>query len=159
MKYIKGDLIKAALRCEYDVIAQGCNCMNTMGKGLALQMKTVFPEAYHVDKLTDKADINKLGRISSVRITLHNHQGRMHRLTIVNCYIQLRYSNFEEVVNYDAIESCFNIMKHEFSGKRIAIPKIGAGLAGGDWDRIETIINNIMVDEDITVIEYENKRI
>jgi O-acetyl-ADP-ribose deacetylase (regulator of RNase III) len=35
---------------------------------------------------------------------------------------------------------------------RIGIPKIGAGLAGGDWGRIEQIIDNIGFSDITTVI-------
>ena len=42
MKIVKGNLIDMALAGAFDVIAHGCNCMNTMGKGLALQIKNNF---------------------------------------------------------------------------------------------------------------------
>ena len=38
----------------------------------------------------------------------------------------------------------------------IAIPKIGAGLAGGDWDTIEGILKEIFTDYDITIYYLEN---
>ena len=44
--HIKGDLIKLAQAGEFDVIVQGCNCFNTMGSGLAKQIKAEIPEAY-----------------------------------------------------------------------------------------------------------------
>jgi len=31
-------------------------------------------------------------------------------------------------------------INHIFAGKHIGLPLIGAGLAGGDWDRIRVII-------------------
>jgi O-acetyl-ADP-ribose deacetylase (regulator of RNase III) len=45
-------------------------------------------------------------------------------------------------------------MKQEFSGKRIGIPLIGAGLAGGDWNKIAAIIDEAMQGEDITLVRY-----
>ncbi|WWS23940.1 hypothetical protein vBKpnAMK2_00291 [Klebsiella phage vB_Kpn_AM_K2] len=35
------------------------------------------------------------------------------------------------------------------------IPKIGAGIAGGDWELIEKLINLATPDIDIMVVEYE----
>lgn len=32
MKYILGDLIKMADTGDFDIIVQGCNCFNTMGR-------------------------------------------------------------------------------------------------------------------------------
>jgi hypothetical protein len=45
-------------------------------------------------------------------------------------------------------------MKNKFTGLRFGMPMIGAGLAGGDWDVIEEMINDIFVDEDITIVRY-----
>lgn len=44
MKYevIEGDLIKLALVGAFDVISHGCNCMHTMGAGIAVPMAKAF---------------------------------------------------------------------------------------------------------------------
>ena len=57
---------------------------------------------------------------------------------------------------YDALESC---LKHvvdfmrQTPGRKIVAPKLGAGLAGGDWNRITEIIENVFENRDITVYE------
>jgi O-acetyl-ADP-ribose deacetylase (regulator of RNase III) len=38
IKYVDGDLIKLALKGEFDVIVHGCNCFCQMGAGIAPQM-------------------------------------------------------------------------------------------------------------------------
>ncbi|MER8782100.1 hypothetical protein NKH60_12735 [Mesorhizobium sp. M1006] len=45
-------------------------------------------------------------------------------------------------------------VKGKFAGKRIGYPKIGAGLAGGDWETIASIINDELAGEDHTLVEY-----
>lgn len=35
MKEIEGDLIQMALNGDFDIIAHGCNCFNTMRSGIA----------------------------------------------------------------------------------------------------------------------------
>jgi len=82
MKTIKGDLIKLALDGEFNVILHGCNCFNTMGKGLALNIKKTFPEAFKSDQNTIKGDRNKLGTYSCA-----SSRG----IIIVNCYTQYYY--------------------------------------------------------------------
>ena len=47
---IKGDLIKLAIKGDFDVIIHGCNCFCTMGAGIAKSIKTAFPEAYLIWK-------------------------------------------------------------------------------------------------------------
>ena len=64
MKVIRGDLVQLALAGKFDVIVHGCNCMCTMGAGIAKQIKQKFPEAYRVDCQTKKGDRSKLGTIS-----------------------------------------------------------------------------------------------
>ncbi len=37
---------------------------------------------------------------------------------------------------------------------RIGIPKIGCGLAGGDWKVVEQIIKEHLSEHDLTIVEY-----
>ena len=138
MKVIKGDLIKHAIDGKFDVIIHGCNCFCTMGAGIAKQIKNEFPEAYNADLNTTKGDKNKLGTISSAAI---NKNGII--LTVVNGYTQYNWRGSGILVDYDAIRSVFKHVKLIYSGMRIGYPKIGAGLAGGDWEIISKIIPQI----------------
>jgi hypothetical protein len=45
-------------------------------------------------------------------------------------------------------------VKQRFSGKRIGYPRIGAGLARGDWTRIAGIIDEKLEGEYHTLVEY-----
>jgi O-acetyl-ADP-ribose deacetylase (regulator of RNase III) len=45
-------------------------------------------------------------------------------------------------------------MNHYFKGKHIGLPQIGCGLAGGDWDIVRNLIQEIMIDCDVTVVIY-----
>jgi len=38
---------------------------------------------------------------------------------------------------------------------KFAMPKIGAGLGGGDWNKIKGIIEDVFKHENLTVIEYD----
>lgn len=149
MKQVSGDLLKLAEEGQFDVIVHGCNCFVTMGAGIARQIARKFPEAYAADCETLSGDISKLGTFS-----FHSYPN----LTVVNAYTQYHYKITEGTVNvnYDAIREVFNAIKRVFTGKRIGIPKIGAGLAGGCWKVIEKIIEEEMKGEDITVVEYND---
>jgi O-acetyl-ADP-ribose deacetylase (regulator of RNase III) len=46
------------------------------------------------------------------------------------------------------------LIKDSFSGLSIGLPKIGAGLAGGDWKLIVSIIEEELAGEDVTLLEY-----
>ena len=148
---IGGDLLKLALEGEFDVIVHGANCFNTMNAGIAAKIKKVFPEAYFADSATKKGDINKLGTISVADVRLLNKT-----IQVVNAYTQYDYRRKPGKVNldYDALRSCFVEINLRFRGKKIGIPKIGAGLAGGNWEVISEIINEVTPDVDITLVTY-----
>jgi len=40
---------------------------------------------------------------------------------------------------------------------KFALPMIGAGLGGGNWQKIKGIIEDVFKQEDVTVIEYDPK--
>lgn len=148
MKIVKGDLLELAKNGQFDVIVHGCNCFCTMGAGIALQIKHQFPEAYKADMETKNSNpdyITKLGTYSKAEIG---------DLTIVNAYTQFYPGINPLSENYDAIVKVFVEIANDFSGKRVGIPMIGAGLAGGNWAVINKIIENAVGGLDITVVEY-----
>ena len=149
MEIIQGDLIQLALAGRFDVIVHGCNCQCAMGAGIAKQIKQVFPEAYAVDRATEKADRGKLGTISFAGAVRQGHQ-----LVVVNGYTQFHWSGTGVIVEYEAIRGVMHNVKKWFAGRRIGYPKIGAGLAGGDWNVIRPIIDEELTGEDHTLVEY-----
>jgi O-acetyl-ADP-ribose deacetylase (regulator of RNase III) len=44
-----------------------------------------------------------------------------------------------------------------FKGLHIGLPQIGAGLAGGDWNRIKEIIIQELIDCRVTVVIFNGK--
>jgi len=150
MKIISGDLIKMGLTGDFDVIVHGCNCFHTMGGGIALTIKKVFPSAFQADKQTEYGDENKLGTYSD---TIINNNG--HYLVVLNAYTQYNYGGNGVNVNYDAIEKVFKQIAKDFNGLRIGYPKIGCGLAGGDWAIVSDIINKSLQYQNHTLVEFK----
>jgi len=150
MKKIKGNLIEMGKNGQFDVIVHGCNCWNEMGAGIAKAIRENFPEAYQADQKTKPGDKNKLGTCTSATSQFGDHS-----LVVVNAYTQFNYQKEKDevLVDYDAVRSCLRWIKENFSGKRIGLPKIGAGLAGGDWEVISRMIDEELADEDVTLVE------
>jgi len=65
------------------------------------------------------------------------------------------YSTSEPQLDYNALTLCLRKINHKFSGHKIGLPKIGAGLAGGDWDIIKTIIERELKDMDVTIVYFK----
>jgi O-acetyl-ADP-ribose deacetylase (regulator of RNase III) len=57
----------------------------------------------------------------------------------------------QKYVDYDAVQTCFQRLRRIMKeGDSVAIPKIGAGLGGGDWKIIEKIIEEEMEGVQVT---------
>jgi len=63
----------------------------------------------------------------------------------------------EPPVRYDAIEAGLQIVAEwaKNSDATVHMPRIGCGLAGGRWDKIEPIIKKRLVDSDVPVTVYD----
>lgn len=147
MKYVRGNLITLAREGEFDIIIHGCNCFHKFGKGIAKQIKEVYPKAYEVDLMTRKGDTSKLGSFSYTSYP---------NVTIINAYIQYRYGVEKSHIEYSAIENAFMALSQQIdTDRRIGIPQIGAGLAGGNWSMIESIIDRFMDGYNLTCVVYD----
>jgi len=121
---------------------------HTMGAGIALEIKRNFPEAYKLDT-TPRGDKTKLGKTSSA-FCKNNNQG----VRVINAYTQYLPGRERELDLYRNIKESFKHISSFYLGKKIGIPKIGCGIAGGDWDKVQSIIEEVMGDADITVVHF-----
>ena len=143
-------MIELAKSGEFEIIVHGCNCFCTMGAGVAKGIRAAFPKAYEADRQTPRGDRTKLGTCTFTEIESHGFP-----LVVVNAYTQFDYRGAGPKVTYDAIRSCFRWIKINYSGKKIGFPKIGAGLAGGNWTQIAAIIEEELQGEDATLVEFK----
>lgn len=150
MNSVAGDLIAMALDGQFDVIVHGCNCFCSMGGGIARSIQEEFPEAYAADLLTVKGDRNKPGTFSFATVTRNDH-----RITIVNGYTQFHFQGESVLTDYNAVRNLFIRIKEQFAGKRIGYPKIGAGLGGGNWEQISSIIDEELAGANHTLVVYQ----
>lgn len=158
LKYKVGDLIAAAKNLEVDVIAHGCNCYCTMGSGIAPLIKNAFPAAWKADLQTEKGSKDKLGTFS------HAIQDSV---IIGNLYTQFGYwgrnkglRDLDYNAMYDSMALFRNMLVQRFGDNvQIGLPKIGAGLAGGEWSIIEAIILSTFGSLDVTVYVLDKKDI
>lgn len=133
LKHTKGNLLDLAEAGEFDVIVQGCNCFNTMGGGIAREIAERYPEVAYVDSKTEKGDYHKLGNWTSEVVIRKN--GTVE-FDVVNAYTQYNMSQGIDVFEYVAFELILQKLIHAYSDKRIGLPYIGMGLAGGDRELI-----------------------
>jgi O-acetyl-ADP-ribose deacetylase (regulator of RNase III) len=162
LKYKVGDLIQAAVDGEVNVIAHCANCFNTMKSGIAPQIVKMFPEAGEVDQETVKGDITKFGSATAAYDEFHN-------VLVVNLYGQYNYGRAKGrvYVEYDMLRKSFGEMRSYMhyvkpnTGHRIGLPKLAAGLSGGDWSIIEQIIKDELTayNYDVTIYVLDENEI
>lgn len=137
MNIITGNLLGLADQGVFDVIVHGCNCKGVMGAGIAKQIADRYPEAL----IADRGSLYLPDRLGGITVAeVENRFG--NPLLIVNAYTQedFRRTNGNVSADYNAIEKAFQTIAKNFGDKRIGYPKIGAGLARGNWNIISNII-------------------
>lgn len=142
LKHAKGNLIDMAADGKFNIIMHGCNCHNTMGSGIAREIRERYPEAYAADCMTEAGDRNKLGTITVTAVD--NDVGGT--MIIVNAYTQYDFNKggeFKDVFEYDSFQKILDAFAHDAGpGMSIGLPYIGMGLAGGDKERILAMIED-----------------
>ena len=161
MKHVKGDLIHLARQGEFNIIVHGCNCFHTMGGGIALQLAQTFPgpdgPAAIDRECTVYGDREKLGAFTLASGWSYDSE----HIVVINGYTQFGFepqSDGSPPVDYDAVRNVFKALAQlceNLEDVRIGYPAIGAGLAGGDWDKISAIIDEELEGLDHTYVEYE----
>lgn len=127
--------------------AHGCNCAGAMGKGIALQFKNKFPKMYIEYKRLCKEGLFSLGDI----YTYEYGNGIVFNLGSQNTW--------KTKADINAIESSLIKMlsyAQQNNILKIALPKIGAGLGGLNWNDVKFLINIVSNDYpsiDLFVVE------
>jgi O-acetyl-ADP-ribose deacetylase (regulator of RNase III) len=169
---VDGNLITLALEGKFDVISHGCNCFCTMGAGIAPHMAKAFLcDLFDMEHKQYRGDINKLGTIDYREYFLVNGKLNFNYeyhiknedqipLYVVNSYTQYHYGRnhtdgVKTPIDYEALTLCMRKINNVFKNKHIGLPKIGAGLAGGDWNRIQSIIRSELIDCKVTIVIFK----
>jgi len=148
---VEGNILDAT----EDIICQQVNCLGVMGAGLAKQIVTKYPEVYKSYKrfckgCKDGDNRNLLGEIQ----TILTNDGKV----ITNLFSQYGYGRDQRYTNYGALKYCLeSILKLSINfHDLIAIPyNLGCGLAGGDWDVVYKIIDEVFIDYHVTIYRFE----
>lgn len=153
IKYVKGDATEPIGNGK-KIIVHICNDIGGWGRGfvLALSKKWKEPEKCYRESYRKLS----LGDIQYVKVE--------EDITVCNmvaqhgCYPQkdLETGEILPPIRYNALKECLIKVAifAKDNGCSVHMPKIGAGLAGGDWRIIEDIINNTLIKEGIETIVY-----
>ena len=140
MKYHKvGDLLAEVTE---GIIVHGCNAQGVMGGGFALQVKNRYRGAYSEYQLFCMRE-RAVGEVNLVQVS--------DTLFIANAITQEFYGTHKRQVDYEGVAQCFETIAAQCARIPIHYPMIGAGLAGGNWTIISTIIDETLKGCDHTL--------
>lgn len=117
--------------------AHGCNCAGAMGKGIALQFKNKYPKMYSEYRAMCKDGLFNPGDVFD-----YNYgNGHIYNLgTQVSWKTKARLEHIE-----NSVGRMLELAASE-NVTRIALPAIGAGLGGLNWNDVKEILNRISVN-------------
>jgi O-acetyl-ADP-ribose deacetylase (regulator of RNase III) len=152
IEYVTGDATQPAGNGPR-VIVHLCNDIGAWGAGfvLALSRRWLQPEArYREWWLSNEATPFALGQVQFVAVE--------PELWVANLIGQhgIRHARGAPPIRYEAVRAGLQRVA-EFArehGATAHMPRIGAGLAGGDWATIEAIIAEELGSRDIAVTVY-----
>src|SRR5689334_5062239 len=141
LKFIKGDMLKA----EAEALVNTVNTVGVMGKGIALQFKEAFP--YNNKRYIEACKKGELsiGKVLGVWDT-NLHLGKKF---IINFPTK---KHWRHPSKYEFIESGLVSLKDLLQKEHIrsvALPPLGCGNGGLDWDVVKSIIVKHLGDLDI----------
>lgn len=145
---IDGDLLQAS----EEIIGHQVNCQGVMGSGVAKALRDRYGNLYPAYKqLCNQYDSHELlGRCQLVRTG--------SKFT-ANLFGQLNFGRQNVLyTNYEALKQSLIILKEEAkrNSYSIALPyNIGCGLANGDWNVVEAMLQDVFADYEVTLYRLE----
>ncbi|MFH6992055.1 macro domain-containing protein [Flavobacterium sp. FlaQc-48] len=152
IQYVKGDATKP-IGLGNKIIVHLCNDLGAWGKGfvIAISKRWKEPQKKYKEWFTTK-DNFELGEVQFVRVE--------EDLWIANVIGQHKLKKDKDVnppIRYSAVLDGLEkvagfAIENEAS---VHMPRIGCGLAGGTWDKIEPILNSTLIAKSISVTVYD----
>ncbi|MFD8497834.1 macro domain-containing protein [Amycolatopsis sp. NPDC059657] len=153
LRVIKGDATSPQAAGP-KIIAHVCNDLGGWGKGFVLAISTRWPEperAYRAWHRARAANDFGLGATQLIQVRLDTW--------VANMVAQhgMRTGSSGPPIRYDAVAGCLaDVAGHARRlGTSVHMPRIGCGLAGGRWERIEPIIACTLLANDIPTTVYD----
>ena len=147
IQYTKGNILES----EADALVNTVNTQGVMGKGIALQFKNAFPYNYKVYK-----DVCKVGGLVPGKLLIVKDRNLLGgEKWIINFPTKTSWRKPSE---YEYIEKGLDeLVKQlpDLNVSSIALPPLGSGNGGLNWNNVKQIINEKLsgVTQEVTVYE------
>ncbi|MFI6851238.1 macro domain-containing protein [Streptomyces sp. NPDC050416] len=152
--YVRGDATVPSVK-GVKVIAHVCNDTGGWGKGFVLAISRRWPEpeaAYRAWHRGRAGNDFGLGAVQFVQVERH--------VWVANMIGQrgTKTGSKGVPVRYEAIDTALEALAAKAGelGATVHMPRIGCGLAGGKWSRVEPLIEERLVRRGIPVTVYDH---
>lgn len=151
--YRKGDILDALDKGEIDVLVHGCNAIGGFGSGIAGQIAKRYPDALRAYKdLISTCLSFKIPKPKRAGLSIPS-SGNIKGM-VINLITQIEFlPRGKDHFEYDAFRISLKHLLECHQSRKIGMPMIGAGLAGGDWKRIEAIINEVSENKEVFIYQ------
>lgn len=154
IKYIKGNLFDNIPSIGLTYIPHCCNNIGVMGSGFVVPLCQRWEKVLSEYKRWYKINSNTLflGTCQYVQVELN--------VCVINMIAQDGVVSRDNPtpIKYKALIECMSRVRDDIShltSARIIAPKFGSGLAGGSWDMIEELIDELWTSNNIPVTIFE----
>jgi|SRR5690625_747929 len=151
IKYLTGDLLQDNAQALVNTV----NCVGVMGRGIALQFKKKFPANF-----TAYAQACKQGDVVPGKMFVSRHDDMFEPKWIINFPTKRHWRQNSRLKDIETgLDDLVNIIQTN-QITSIAIPPLGSGLGGLDWQVVKPLIANKLKNLDgVEVRIYEPSNI
>jgi O-acetyl-ADP-ribose deacetylase (regulator of RNase III) len=153
IRFVRGDATSPECHGP-KIIAHVCNDRGVWGKGFVLALSRRWSEPARAFKQwhreREQNDFG-LGAMQLVRVG--------EDVWVANIVSQhgIRPAQGVPPIRYEALERCLDKLAAQAKelNASVHMPRIGCGLAGGEWNRIEPLIAQKLCEQDVPVTVYD----
>ena len=155
LEYVKGDATHPKGE-GMKYIVHICNDIGAWGAGFVVAVSKRWKDPERLYRQWARRERLKLGEIQPILVAID--------ITVINMVGQkdIHPKNGIPPIRYSAVRKCLSkvaeYQQENGSLATIHMPRIGAGLAGGNWQTIEDIIKDELVNKGIGVTVYDLPR-
>ncbi|MYE85912.1 MAG: macro domain-containing protein [Gammaproteobacteria bacterium] len=125
---------------DAEALVNTVNCVGVMGRGIALQFKKAFPDNFRA-----YSEACKRGEVQPGRPFLYETGGLTNPLYIINFPTKRHWRGDSRLEDIDTGLAALAVLIREHGIRSIAVPPLGSGLGGLDWNQVRPRIEETLV--------------
>lgn len=147
MIFVTGNILDS----KAEALVNTVNTEGVMGKGIALQFKNAFPYNYKVYKKACEEGNVKIGKLLYVKDKSLLDGEKI----IINFPTKTTWRKPSEYIYIEQGLKDLKRIIEELAIKSIAIPPLGAGQGGLNWEKVKSLLTEYLSGLDAEIIIYE----